>query len=219
MLRDIRLQAEQGGGPPDGGRIRRKGVGTDRKALRRQPFRRARVQRDATCAARLRKAHRAPQAALSPGPAAHLRLHRNKEEFKKLYGDEYVINCKDIMAKRMFYSHNETSATLGSQLLMSFAEENGYTILDSEEAIQYVKTGILSHSTSRVKKEPEGVEQKAVRVADKVAYIPQDLLDLLKQRVIDIDDLSSEEQGLLGLNEKQFTREEKICRIIPSIKI
>lgn len=128
-----------------------------------------------------------------------------KRKRRELYGVEYEKHY--IMDERMSYSHNETSATIGSQLVKKFAEENGYIL--SEKAIQYIRTGILAHSTSRVKNEPNGEEQKAVRFADKIAYIPQDLLDLLKQSVITIDDLSPEEHGLLGLNEKQLTKIEK----------
>lgn len=129
-----------------------------------------------------------------------------KAKREVLFGKEYTKQAGDAEVETMCYEHNETSAIIGSQLIEKFAEDNGY-VLD-EQAIQYIKTGILAHSTSRVKEEPKGVEQKAVRLADKVAYIPQDLLDLLKQSVIMIDDLSPEEQALLGLNEGQLTDKE-----------
>ena len=129
-----------------------------------------------------------------------------KDKRKALFGEEYTQEAGDINAETMCYEHNETSSIIGAQLLIDFARKNGYSI--DEQSIQYIKTGILAHSTSRVKNEPKGVEQKAVRLADKVAYIPQDLLDLLKQGVLKIDDLSPEEQGLLGLNEEQLTKKE-----------
>lgn len=129
--------------------------------------------------------------------------YKTKREL--LYGKEYQDNF--IEAEVMCYEHNETSSTIGSRMLIDFAKENGYIV--DEESLQYIKTGILAHSTSRVKQEPKGVEQKAVRLADKVAYIPQDLLDLLKQKVIKIDDLTIEEQGLLGLNENALTQKEQ----------
>lgn len=130
-----------------------------------------------------------------------------KEKRETLYGKEYTEQVVDTKAEVMCYEHNETSSTIGSRMLTDFAKENGYVV--NEEALQYIKTGILAHSTSRVKQEPKGVEQKAVRLADKVAYIPQDLLDLLKQNVIGIDDLTIEEQGLLGLNENVLTQKEQ----------
>lgn len=130
-----------------------------------------------------------------------------KTKRKVLFGEEYTRQAGDADVETMCYEHNETSAIIGSKLLEDFAQNNGYVL--NEQAIQYIKTGILAHSTSRVGEEPKGVEQKAVRLADKVAYIPQDLLDLLKQSVISIDDLSPEEQGLLGLNEMQLTDREK----------
>ena len=130
-----------------------------------------------------------------------------KTKRKVLFGEEYTRQAGDADVETMCYEHNETSAIIGSKLLEDFAQDNGYVL--NEQAIQYIKTGILAHSTSRVGEEPKGVEQKAVRLADKVAYIPQDLLDLLKQSVISIDDLSPEEQGLLGLNEMQLTDREK----------
>lgn len=130
-----------------------------------------------------------------------------KAKREALYGEEYTRQAGDLEAEVMCYEHNETSSTIGSRMLVDFAKENGYSIND--EALQYIKTGILAHSTSRVKQEPNGVEQKAVRLADKVAYIPQDLLDLLKQSVIRIDNLTIEEQGLLGLNENVFSQKEQ----------
>lgn len=130
-----------------------------------------------------------------------------KAKRELLYGKEYTEQAGDTEAEVMCYEHNETSSTIGSRMLNDFAKENGYVV--NEEALQYIKTGILAHSTSRVKQEPKGVEQKAVRLADKVAYIPQDLLDLLKQNVIGIDDLTIEEQGLLGLNENVLTQKEQ----------
>ena len=130
-----------------------------------------------------------------------------KAKREVLYGKEYTEQAGDTEAEVMCYEHNETSSTIGSRMLIDFAKENGYVV--NEESLQYIKTGILAHSTSRVKQEPKGVEQKAVRLADKVAYIPQDLLDLLKQNVIGIDDLTTEEQGLLGLNEKVLTQKEQ----------
>lgn len=130
-----------------------------------------------------------------------------KTKRKVLFGEEYTRQAGDADVETMCYEHNETSAIIGSKLLEDFAQDNGYVL--NEQAIQYIKTGILAHSTSRVGEEPKGVEQKAVRLADKIAYIPQDLLDLLKQSVISIDDLSPEEQGLLGLNEMQLTDREK----------
>ena len=130
-----------------------------------------------------------------------------KEKRVALYGKEYTEQAGDLTAEVMCYEHNETSSTIGSRMLIDFAQENGYKI--NEEALQYIKTGILAHSTSRVKQEPNGIEQKAVRLADKVAYIPQDLLDLLKQNVIKIDDLTIDEQGLLGLNEDILTQKEQ----------
>ena len=129
-----------------------------------------------------------------------------KQNRVKMFGKEYTDNAGDTKAETMCYEHNETSALIGAKLLEKFAEDNGYRL--SEQAIQYIKTGILAHSTSRVKEEPDGIEQKAVRLADKIAYIPQDFLDLLKQDVLTIDDLSPEEQALLGLNEEQFTEKE-----------
>lgn len=130
-----------------------------------------------------------------------------KNNRKKLYGEKYTEQAGDIEAETMCYEHNETSSTIGSRMLIDFAKENGYVI--SKEALQYIKTGILAHSTSRVKTEPKGIEQKAVRLADKVAYIPQDLLDLLKQNVIRIEDLTKEEKGLLGLNAEVLTQKEQ----------
>lgn len=130
-----------------------------------------------------------------------------KAKRELLYGKEYTKQAGDTEAEVMCYEHNETSSTIGSRMLIDFAKKNGYIV--NEESLQYIKTGILAHSTSRVKQEPKGVEQKAVRLADKVAYIPQDLLDLLKQNVIRIDDLTIEEQGLLGLNENVLTQNEQ----------
>lgn len=130
-----------------------------------------------------------------------------KAKREVLYGKEYTKQAGDTEAEVMCYEHNETSSTIGSRMLIDFAKANGYVV--NEEALQYIKTGILAHSTSRVKEEPKGVEQKAVRLADKVAYIPQDLLDLLKQNVIGIEDLTLEEQGLLGLNENVLTQKEQ----------
>lgn len=130
-----------------------------------------------------------------------------KEKRKKLYGDKYTKAAKDVTATRMCYEHNETSSIIGSRMVSDFVEAEGYCI--NEYALQYIKDGILAHSTSRVKEEPQGIEQKSVRLADKVAYIPQDLLDLLKQGVIKIDDLTQEEQGLLGLDEEILTRKEQ----------
>lgn len=130
-----------------------------------------------------------------------------KAKRELLYGKEYTKQAGDTEAEVMCYEHNETSSTIGSRMLIDFAKKNGYIV--NEESLQYIKTGILAHSTSRVKQEPKGVEQKAVRLADKVAYIPQDLLDLLKQNVIGIDDLTIEEQGLLGLNENVLTQKEQ----------
>lgn len=142
----------------------------------------------------------------------YLEYKRNR---RKLYGDKYEEECKDPTPGKMSYSHNEISATIGSDMILRFAEEGGYNI--SEKAIPYIKTGILSHSTSKVSKEPDGIEQKAVRIADKIAYVPQDLLDLIKQSVISIEDLSSQEKGLLGLNENQLTKREKES-ILESLK-
>lgn len=130
-----------------------------------------------------------------------------KAKREVLYGKEYTEQAGDTEAEVMCYEHNETSSTIGSRMLIDFAKSNGYVV--NEESLQYIKTGILAHSTSRVKQEPNGAEQKAVRLADKVAYIPQDLLDLLKQNVIGIEDLTLEEQGLLGLNENVFTQKEQ----------
>ena len=134
-----------------------------------------------------------------------------KDKRVALFGEDYTIQAGDDKAETMCYEHNETSSVIGSQLLIKFAQENGYTI--DSQAVQYIKTGILAHSTSRVKTEPDGIEQKAVRLADKVAYIPQDLLDLLKQGVLHIDDLTPEEQGLIGLNEEQQTLKEKLRNV------
>lgn len=130
-----------------------------------------------------------------------------KDKRQKLFGKKYVTQAGDAEVEVMCYEHNETSAIIGAGLIEKFARENGYQV--SAASIQYMKTGILSHSTSRVKEEPNGAEQKAVRLADKVAYIPQDLLDLLKQGVLNIDDLTNEEQALLGLNEQQLTFKEE----------
>ncbi len=130
-----------------------------------------------------------------------------KDKRKALFGEEYTIGAGDAKASSMCYEHNETSSVIGTQLLKSFAAENGYII--EPEAIQYIKTGILAHSTSRVTEEPKGVEQKAVRVADKVAYIPQDLLDLVKQGVLKVEDLGPEELSLIGLNPDTLTKYEQ----------
>lgn len=130
-----------------------------------------------------------------------------KAKRAQLFGKEYTEQAGDKDVEIMCYEHNETSSIIGSRLVLEYAEQNGYTL--DPQAIQYIKTGILAHSTSRVKTEPKGVEQKAVRLADKVAYIPQDLLDLLKQDVITIDQLSQEEQSLLGLNEDILTAKEQ----------
>lgn len=118
-----------------------------------------------------------------------------KESRKRLFGDKYAKNTD---SKKMCYEHNETSAVIAQQFLKSFAKTQNIEI--DEYAMSYIITGILAHSTSRVHEEPDGIEQKAVRLADKVAYIPQDLADLLKQGVINIKDLKSEELELIGLN-------------------
>lgn len=123
-----------------------------------------------------------------------------KNKRKLLFGEKYTKDAKDEKAQTMCYEHNETSSIIGEALLRRFAERNGFQI--SDESMQYIKTGILAHSTSRVETEPDGLEQKSVRLSDKIAYIPQDLLDLLKQGVLHIDSLTEEEQGLIGLNEK-----------------
>ena len=133
------------------------------------------------------------------------------EEYKKkrevLFGVNYTIDAKDYSAEDMCYEHNETSAIIGSKFLMDFASKKGIEI--SEQALQFVKTGILAHSTSRVKSEPVGIEQKAVRLADKIAYIPQDLLDLVKQGVLHVDELTNDELALLGLDIHSFTEKER----------
>lgn len=129
-----------------------------------------------------------------------------KEKRIKIFGKDYVEQVEDDKVEVMCYEHNETSAVIATQFIEKFAKDTGYNI--DEDSIQYIKTGVLAHSTSRVKEEPNGIEQKAVRLADKVAYIPQDLLDLIKQQVIAIDDLTDAEQELLGLNEKKLTYKE-----------
>lgn len=127
-----------------------------------------------------------------------------KDKREKLFGADYVA---EETAKEMCYEHNETSSIIGSRILEEFAASEGVTL--GKEAKQYIITGILAHSTSRVKTEPKGIEQRAVRLADKVAYIPQDLLDLLKQSVISIDDLTEQERGLLGLSVEQFSVDDQ----------
>lgn len=133
------------------------------------------------------------------------------EEYKdkrvSLFGLNYTIDAKDYSAEDMCYEHNETSAIIGSKFLMDFARKKGINI--SEHALQFIKTGILAHSTSRVKSEPVGIEQKAVRLADKIAYIPQDLLDLVKQGVLHVDELTNDELALLGLDTHTFTEKER----------
>lgn len=125
----------------------------------------------------------------------------------QMFGINYTIGAEDYAAEDMCYEHNETSSIIGSKFMLDYAKSKG--IILSPDAIQYVKTGILAHSTSRVKEEPVGLEQKAVRLADKIAYIPQDLLDLVKQGVLHVDDLTSDELALLGLDIGTFTDSEK----------
>ncbi len=134
-----------------------------------------------------------------------------------LFGPDYVKAADDAHAETMCYEHNETSSIIAAQLLERFRSEFGYEI--SPESVQYLKTAILAHSTSRVKAEPDGPEQKAVRLADKVAYIPQDLLDLVKQGVLHVDvdpaksDLSLEEQTLLGIDEETGKQLSELDRL------
>jgi len=117
---------------------------------------------------------------------------------KTLYGSNYTSKENDQTVTTMCYEHNETSSIIGSRFLEDFAKEHNLKL--SPDSYTYLKTGILAHSTSRVKEEPNGIEQRAVRLADKVAYIPQDLGDLLKQGIISFDELTEDEKSLLGLS-------------------
>ncbi len=130
---------------------------------------------------------------------------------RQLFGDEYTVLAGDATAGEMCYEHNETSAIIAEQVIKRLLPEisdvlakggtipEGQQIDFSPESLQYIKTGILAHSTSRVKPTPKGIEQQAVRLADKVAYVPQDLLDLIKEGIISISDLSNEQRELLDL--------------------
>lgn len=127
-----------------------------------------------------------------------------------LFGEKYASSTK---SDEMCYEHNETSAVISQAFLIEFAKNNHLKINDV--SMGYVKTAILAHSTSRVKEEPTGLEQQAVRLADKVAYIPQDLADLLKQGVINYETLTNDELVLLGLN---VVKDENDPTLLPKEK-
>jgi len=138
-------------------------------------------------------------------------INRYRESRRQLLGEEYTVLAGDATAGEMCYEHNEMSAIIAEQVIQRYLPDTsdvlskrgiipeGQQISFSPKSLQYIKTGILAHSTSRVKPTPKGIEQQAVRLADKVAYIPQDLLDLIKEGIINISDLNNDQRELLDL--------------------
>lgn len=106
-------------------------------------------------------------------------LQKRRENFGKEYEDEQQQKfekekLKDPNLRRtMQFEHNEHSA----EVFLKICEEQG---IDKSQ-VKDVVTGILAHSTSRVKNLPDGVEQQAVRLADKIAYINRDIDDMLNE--------------------------------------
>lgn len=93
---------------------------------------------------------------------------------KLLFGEQYVEKNNvpkkpgNSQTKNICFEHNENSVL--QYIIM--CKRYGYEI-DRDVVI-----GILSHSTSRYTQLPMGLEQQAVRLADKLAYINYDVDDL-----------------------------------------
>lgn len=99
---------------------------------------------------------------------------KNITEIRTLiFGEKYVANLdekrKDSKyTKNICFEHNENSVLR----YISLCKEFGY------EVDQDIITGILAHSTSRYSNLPLELDQQAVRLADKLAYINYDVNDL-----------------------------------------
>ena len=109
-------------------------------------------------------------------------LDKRRKNFGDKYEDEQLAKFEKEKAKNpsltrtMQFEHNEHSA----EVFLKICEEQG---IDKSE-VQDIVTGILAHSTSRVKNLPATLEQQAVRLADKIAYINRDNFDMLNERNI-----------------------------------
>jgi hypothetical protein len=131
-------------------------------------------------------------------------LQKRRENFGEEYEDEQKAKfekekLKDPSLKRtMQFEHNEHSA----EVFLKICEEQG---IDKSQ-VKDVVTGILAHSTSRVKNLPKGVEQQAVRLADKIAYINRDIYDMLNEQILTMDDIPEDlkDFALLTPEERVF---------------
>lgn len=114
-------------------------------------------------------------------------LQKRRENFGDKYEDEQQAKfdkekSKNPELKRtMQFEHNEHSA----EVFLKICEEVG---IDKNE-VKDVVTGILAHSTSRVKDLPPRIEQQAVRLADKIAYINRDIYDMLNEQILTMEDI------------------------------
>ena len=92
---------------------------------------------------------------------------------KLIFGEEYVNKLNtprknSKYPKNICFEHNENSVLR----YITLCKEYGYEV-DND-----IIVGILAHSTSRYKTLPKGLDQQAVRLADKLAYINYDVSDL-----------------------------------------
>jgi len=137
-------------------------------------------------------------------------LQKRRENFGNEYEDEQQSKfekekLKDPTLKRtMQFEHNEHSA----EVFLKICEEQG---IDKSQ-VKDVVTGILAHSTSRVKNLPKGVEQQAVRLADKIAYINRDIDDMLNEQILTMDDIPEDLKSFALL-----TPEERVSLCIKDV--
>jgi dGTP triphosphohydrolase len=137
-------------------------------------------------------------------------LTKRRENFGNEYEDEQQAkfekeNANDPDKKRtMQFEHNEHSA----EVFLKICDEQG---IDRSEVSDIV-TGILAHSTSRVKNLPKGVEQQAVRLADKIAYINRDIDDMLNEKILTLEDIPEDLRDFA-----QMTPEERVSLCIKDV--
>lgn len=122
--------------------------------------------------------------------------YRRKRE--ENFGKEYVAQDSE---QNMIYEHNEHSAevfiAICKRCERKFEDMFGKKL--DLGVIDYVVQGILAHSTSRVENTPVGIEQQAVRLGDKIAYVNTDINDLLVNGFITEKDIPTDLRDFANL--------------------
>ena len=137
-------------------------------------------------------------------------LAKRRKNFGNEYEDEQQAKFEKEKVKNpdkkrtMQFEHNEHSA----EVFLKICDEQG---IDRNE-VSDVVTGILAHSTSRVKNLPKGVEQQAVRLADKIAYINRDIDDMLNEEILTLEDIPEDLRDFA-----QMTPEERVSLCIKDV--